>query len=54
MTPGVRELLSKMRPGDWWQLAVPPAIAYGAYGKPEAGIGPNETLIGDAKLLEVR
>jgi FKBP-type peptidyl-prolyl cis-trans isomerase FklB len=54
LTPGVRELLSSMRPGDWWQLAVPPALAYGGYGNPEMGIGPNETLIGDVKLLEVR
>lgn len=54
LTPGVRELLALMRPGDWWQLAVPPALAYGGLGKPEMGVGPNETLIGDVKLLEVR
>ncbi|MFI4917384.1 MAG: FKBP-type peptidyl-prolyl cis-trans isomerase N-terminal domain-containing protein [Phycisphaerales bacterium JB060] len=54
LTPGVRELLSLMRPGDWWQLAVPPGLAYGGLGKPEMGVGPNETLIGDVKMLEVR
>ncbi|MEQ9095798.1 MAG: FKBP-type peptidyl-prolyl cis-trans isomerase N-terminal domain-containing protein [Phycisphaerales bacterium] len=54
LTPGVRELIRSMSAGDWWQLAVPPALAYGAFGKPEMGVGPNETLIGDVKLLEVR
>ncbi|MFI4882166.1 MAG: FKBP-type peptidyl-prolyl cis-trans isomerase N-terminal domain-containing protein [Phycisphaerales bacterium JB064] len=54
LTPGVRELMARMTPGDWWQLAVPPGLAYGGFGKPEMGVGPNETLIGDVKMLEVR
>ncbi len=54
LTPGVRELIGQMSAGDWWQLAVPPSLAYGGFGKPEMGVGPNETLIGDVKLLEVR
>lgn len=54
LTAGVRELLSQMRPGDWWQLAVPPELAYGGLGRPGMGIGPSESIIGDVRLLEVR
>jgi FKBP-type peptidyl-prolyl cis-trans isomerase FklB len=54
VTPGVREVVGAMRPGDWWQIAIPPQLAYGGFGRPDAGIGPNETLLGDVKLLEVR
>ena len=54
VTPGVRELIAQMRPGDWWQLAVPPQLAYRGVGRPDMDIGPNETLIGDVQLLEVR
>ena len=54
LNPGARELLSLMRPGDWWQLAVPPELAYGGLGRPGIGIGPLETIIGDVRLLEVR
>ncbi|MFG0283935.1 MAG: FKBP-type peptidyl-prolyl cis-trans isomerase, partial [Phycisphaerales bacterium JB039] len=54
VTPGVRELIGSMRPGDWWQLAVPPQLAYRGVGRPDMDIGPNESLIGDVQLLEVR
>ena len=54
LNPGSRELLALMRPGDWWQLAIPPKLAYGGLGRPGMGIGPSETIIGDVRLLEVR
>ncbi|NRA57362.1 MAG: FKBP-type peptidyl-prolyl cis-trans isomerase [Phycisphaerales bacterium] len=54
LNPGARELLALMKPGDWWQLAIPPELAYGGLGRPGMGIGPSETLIGDVRLLEVR
>jgi len=42
-----------MRPGERRRLIVPPELAYGAAGKPKAGIPANATLIFDIELLAV-
>ncbi len=51
--PGWSEVLQLMRAGDKWSVVIPPELAYGPRG---AGpqIGPNETLIFDIELLEVK
>ncbi len=51
--PGWREALQLMRVGDKWNVVVPPELAYGTRG---AGgrIGPNETLLFEIELLEVK
>lgn len=51
--PGWQEILQLMPTGSKWEVFVPPKLAYGEQG---AGhfIGPNETLIFDIELLEVK
>jgi len=46
-------VLQLMRPGDKWNVVIPPEQAYGERG---AGgqIGPNETLVFEIELLEVK
>lgn len=51
--PGMQEALPMMREGGEWRLFVPPELAYGARGDGRR-IGPNEALIFDLKLLEIR
>jgi FKBP-type peptidyl-prolyl cis-trans isomerase len=47
--PGWAEALQMMRPGDKWQLFVPPSLAYADYGPPE--IGMYTTLIYELELV---
>jgi FKBP-type peptidyl-prolyl cis-trans isomerase FklB len=49
---GWQEILPLMRVGDYWQVFLPPELAYGERGQPP--IGPNEALIFDIKLVEVK
>jgi FKBP-type peptidyl-prolyl cis-trans isomerase FklB len=49
--PGWTEALKMMKPGAVWELAIPPALAYGDKG---AGpIGPDETLLFKVELIAV-
>jgi len=48
---GWAEALQQMKPGARWQLFVPPSLAYGKDGSPDAG--PNETLIYDLELVSI-
>ena len=48
---GWSEALQKMKPGAKWQLFVPPSLAYGKDGSPEAG--PNETVIYELELVSI-
>ena len=50
---GWQEILPMMRPGDKWQVFLPPELAYGARGQAPV-IGPNEVLIFDINLLDVK
>jgi FKBP-type peptidyl-prolyl cis-trans isomerase FklB len=47
--PGWAEALQMMKPGDKWQLFVPPSLAYADYGPPEIGI--YTTLIYELELV---
>lgn len=47
--PGWDAALEMMKPGDKWQLFVPPSLAYADYGPPEIGI--HTTLIYELELV---
>ncbi len=50
--PGWQEVLQLMRAGDKWNVVIPPELAYGPRGS--GAIGPNETLLFEIELLEVK
>lgn len=49
---GWKEILPKMKVGDHWQVFLPPEKAYGVRG--QGPIGPNEALVFDIKLIDVK
>lgn len=51
--PGWVEALQLMNEGSKWRLFIPSQLAYGPHGAPQAGIGPNATLIFDVELIKV-
>ncbi len=53
MIPGWRDIITRMHVGDHWQVFIPPDQGYGIRGEPPR-IGPNEALIFDIRLLEIK
>jgi FKBP-type peptidyl-prolyl cis-trans isomerase FklB len=53
MIPGFREALKAMQPGAKWQIFIPSALGYGERGVGN-DVGPNQTLIFDVELLEIK
>ena len=51
---GWTEALQLMHVGDKWQLFVPPNLAYREQGTPGGPIGPNEVLVFEVELLEIK
>lgn len=51
--PGWTEALQLMKPGAEYKLFIPSNLAYGEQGNPRGGIGPNEVLIFDVKLIDI-
>ncbi len=51
--PGFSDALTHMKPGGHWKVVIPGHLAYGERGIP-GKIGPNETLIFDLQLLEIK
>ena len=51
VVPGFGEALQLMKPGAAYRVIIPGNLAYGEMGQPQAGIGPNATLIFDLELL---
>lgn len=52
--PGWTEGVQLMSEGDKFRFYIPPSLAYGETGTPGGPIGPNETLIFEVELLEVK
>lgn len=50
---GWQVALPQMQEGDKWQIVIPPELAYGEQGA-GAIIGPNETLVFEVELIEVK
>jgi len=50
---GWQEILPLMPTGSKWQVVIPASLAYGPQGTGGA-IGPNETLVFDIELLEIK
>jgi FKBP-type peptidyl-prolyl cis-trans isomerase FklB len=49
---GWQEVLPLMKIGDHWQVFLPPDMAYGLRG--QGPIGPNEALVFDIKLIDIK
>ena len=47
------KVLPRMKVGARWLTAIPPDLAYGPAGDPPA-IGPNETLLVEVELVEIK
>jgi FKBP-type peptidyl-prolyl cis-trans isomerase len=43
-----------MKEGDRWELVIPSDLAYGERGAPGSPIGPNQTLVFEMELMEVK
>ena len=50
---GWTEILPMMKVGSKWRIVIPPELAYGDHGAGSA-IGPNETLIFDIELKDIK
>jgi FKBP-type peptidyl-prolyl cis-trans isomerase len=50
--PGWTEALQMMPVGSKWELAIPPALAYGENAPPE--IGPNQALVFEVELMSIK
>lgn len=51
VTPGCCEMLTLMKPGMKVEAIIPGELAYGVYGNPDRGIGPNETLVFEIEAI---
>ena len=51
--PGFAEGLAMMNKGAKYVLYIPGELAYGVDGQPQAGIGPNSTLVFEVEAVEV-
>jgi FKBP-type peptidyl-prolyl cis-trans isomerase FklB len=51
--PGWTQALTRMKPGDKWQLFIPSDLAYGESGRPPT-IGPGAALIFDVELVSIQ
>lgn len=49
-----KEALALMSEGDKYRFYIPPDLAYGEVGTPGGPIGPNEAIIFDVELVEVK
>ncbi len=53
MLEGPQSVITKMKVGEKWVVAIPPALGFGAAGRPPL-VGPNEALLIEVELLSVK
>lgn len=53
VVPGFGEGLQMMKKGAKYVLYIPGDLAYGVKGMPQAGIGPNQTLVFDVEIADI-
>lgn len=51
---GWQEVLPLMPVGSKWEVVIPPQLAYGERGTGGGVIGPNDTLVFDIELLDIK
>ena len=51
--PGWKDVLPLMKTGSSWQVFIPPELGFGERVNQNFGIGPNEALRFDIKLIEI-
>lgn len=49
---GSQTVLTRMKPGDRWLVAIPPELAFGVAGRAPA-VGPNETIVADVEFIRL-
>ena len=54
MLPGLTRALEGLRAGTKARIEIPPALAYGKDGIPGSNVPPEETLVFDVEVLDVR
>lgn len=54
LIPGWTEALTLMRKGDKWHIVIPANLAYGARGAGDGLIPPNQVLVFDMELLDIK
>lgn len=54
VVPGFREGIMLLGKGGKATLYIPGNLAYGVNGQPQAGIGPNQLLIFDVEVLDIK
>lgn len=54
MIPGLLEAITRMSTGSKWRIYIPPHLAFGDDGAPQAGIPPAATLIYELEVFEVK
>lgn len=52
--PGFGEALSMMKKGSEYVIYIPDSLAYGVDGIPQAGIGPNSTLVFNVEVTDIK
>lgn len=54
MIPGFDQMVSEMRAGEVRKMVIPPELAYGAYGIPQAGIPGGAYICFDVKVVSIK
>ncbi|MCI5607183.1 MAG: peptidylprolyl isomerase [Treponema sp.] len=54
MIPGFDQMVQEMKVGETRKMVIPPELAYGSYGVPQAGIPGNSYICFDVKVISAK